>query len=49
MGKVIKQIKRRDDILRAVKTLITSQGKTFEIERPLQGMRPLEIHAPVKE
>ena len=49
LGKVTKQIKGKDDVVRAVKIQVTSQGKKFEIERPLQGICPLEIDAPVKE
>ena len=44
-----KQIKGKYDVVRAVKIHVMSQGKQFEIERPLQGICPLEIDAPVKE
>ena len=49
LGKVTKQIKGRDDVVRAMKIQVMSQGKPFEIERPLKGICPLEIDAPVKE
>ena len=44
-----KQIKGRDDVVRAVKIQVMSQGKPFKIERPLQGICRLEIDAPFKE
>ena len=44
-----KQIKGKGDIVRAVKIQVMSQGKPFEIERPLQGICALEIDAPVRE
>ena len=49
LGKVTKQIKGRDDVVRTVKIQVMSQGKPFEIKRPLQGICPLEIDAPIKE
>ena len=49
LGEAIKQIKGRNDVVRAVKIQTMSQGKLFEIERPLHVICLLEIHAPVKE
>ena len=49
LGKVTKEIKGRDDAVRAVKIQVMSQGKLFGIECPSQGIPPLEIDAPVKE
>ena len=49
LGKVTKQIKGKDDVVRAIKIQVMSQGKPFEIKRPLQGICPLEVDAPVKE
>ena len=47
--KVTKHIKGKDSVVRAVKIQVMSQRKPFEIERPLQGICPLEIDAPVME
>eukprot|EP00794_Sanderia_malayensis_P019629 gene19629-21573_t len=49
MGKIVKQLKSKDDVTRAVKVQIASQGKVYEIERPLQGICPLEIDAPINK
>ena len=49
LGKVTKQIKGRDDVIKAVKIQVMSQVKPFEIDRLLQGICLLEIDAPVKE
>ena len=43
LGKVIKQIKGKDDVAIAVRIQIMSQGKPSETERPLQETSPLEI------
>eukprot|EP00794_Sanderia_malayensis_P001352 gene1352-1492_t len=49
MGKIVKQLKSKDGVTRAVKVQIASQGKVYEIERPLQGICPLEIDAPINK
>eukprot|EP00794_Sanderia_malayensis_P007475 gene7475-8305_t len=49
MGKIVKQLKSKDGVTRAVKVQIASQGKLYEIERPLQGICPLEIDAPINK
>ena len=49
LRKVTKHIKGKDGVVRAVKIQVMSQRKPFEIERPLQGICPLEIDEPVME
>ena len=47
LGKVSRHLRSKDDAIRAVKIQISTQGKVYEIERPLQGICPLEIDAPI--
>ena len=49
MGKVIDYIKSKDEMIRAVKVHVLSQGKLIELQRPLQGIASLELKAPVAE
>ena len=49
LGEVTKQIKGKDDVVRAVKVQVMSQSKLFDIEHLLKGVCPLKIDAPVKE
>eukprot|EP00794_Sanderia_malayensis_P018447 gene18447-20295_t len=49
MGKIVKQLKSEDSVTWAVMVQIASQGKVYEIERPLQGICPFEIDAPINK
>ncbi len=46
-GKVVKHLKGKDNVVRAVKIKVISRGRQYEIERPLQLICPLEFDAPV--
>ena len=49
MGKFIDYIKSKDEMIRAVKVHVLSQGKLIELQRPLQGIASLELKAPVAD
>ena len=47
LAKISSYIKGRDHVVRAVKLDAVSQGRKIVMERPLQGICPLEIKAQV--
>ncbi len=49
LAKIARYIKGRDNVVRAVKLDAVSQGRKIDMERPLQGICPLEIKAQVME
>ncbi|XP_065064762.1 uncharacterized protein LOC135690986 [Rhopilema esculentum] len=49
LAKISSYIKGRDDVVRAVRLDAVSQGRKIVMERPLQGMCPLEIKVQAKK
>ena len=45
LGKVISIIRGRDGIERGVTLQTTTRGRTYEIDRPVQNLYPLELRA----